>query len=91
MTADEIRRRLVEIDDELRALPDDAFAAKHPLRTEQDACRAELRVLVGHELGDMNDHWADRAGRKGTHSVNEDEQQQAAVRVTRGFTSEGQG
>ncbi len=91
MDAAGIRERLVGIDDELRALPDGAFAQKHTLRTEQDSLRTELRSLIGDELRAASDDWAERAGRKGEHSVDEGEQAAAGVRVTRGFTSEGQG
>lgn len=91
MSADIIRERLVRIDDELRALPSDAFSRKHALLTERDGLRAELRTLLGVELAAASDDWAERSGRKGTHSVDEDEQTAAAIRVTRGFTSEGQG
>ncbi len=89
MSPDDIRRRLVELNDELRALADDAFAAKHPLRTEQDQLRSELRAQLGDELGTASDDWAERAGRKGAHSVDEGEQQEAAIRTTRGLASEG--
>ena len=62
MHVDEIRPRLLMIDDELRALPADAFAARHALRTEQDRLRDELRNAVGSEVGDAGDQWAERAG-----------------------------
>ena len=91
MTADLVRRRLVEIDDALRALPSDAFAERHVLNTEQDALRSELRALLGAELAAASDDWAERSGRKGSHSVDDGEQAAAGVHVTRGFTSEGQG
>ncbi len=91
MDAAGIRERMVRIDDELRALPNDAFAQKHMLRTEQDGLRTELRSLLGDDLDAASTGWAERAGRKGEHSVDEGEQAAAGVRVTRGFTSEGQG
>lgn len=89
MTATEIRKRLVEIDDERRAMPSDAFAERHVLNTEQDALRSELRVLLADELAAVGDDWAERAGRKGEHSVHDGERATAAVRVTPGLTGEG--
>ncbi|MGI9623055.1 MAG: hypothetical protein ACR2PK_09490 [Acidimicrobiales bacterium] len=69
-----IRERLVELDDELRALPSDAFARKHELNTESDELRRQLAEQLGDDIDDANAGWAERAGHKGTHSVNEGEQ-----------------
>ena len=91
MGAEEIRERLVRIDDERRALPSDAFAERHALNTEQDGLRTQLRALLADELDAASDGWAERAGHKGQHSVHDGERATAAVRVTRGLTSEGQG
>lgn len=72
-TPEELRRRLVEIGDELRSLPPDAFADKHALSTEADEHRAELARLLEDDLKATGDKWAERAGRKGAHSVDDDE------------------
>ncbi len=66
---DEIRKRLVEIDDEVRALDADEFARRHELLTESDRCRAALLAEVGDEIDAANKEWADRAGHKGEHEV----------------------
>ncbi len=68
-TPDEIRRRLVEIDDEVRALATDEFARRHELLTESDRCRTALLAEVGDEVDAANKRWADRAGHKGEHEV----------------------
>ena len=72
-TPEGIRARLVEIDDELRDVPDNSFARKHELNKEGDAKRDELRAILQPELDAASGEWAERAGRKGTHSVAEDE------------------
>lgn len=80
----QLRARLVTIDDELRCLAADAFAAKYALQSEADTHRQLLRLLLESDLDDASRDWADRAGRKGTHSVNEDEQRAAAAIVSAG-------
>ncbi len=70
---EELRRRLVQIDDEIRALASDAFAEKHELNTEADELRSELAAQLGPAMDAASADWAERAGHKGTHSVNEDE------------------
>lgn len=70
---EELRRRFVEIADELRSLPADAFARKHELATEADTHRARLAEVLESDLREAGDQWAERAGRKGTHSVDEGE------------------
>lgn len=70
---EELRERLVEIDDELRALPSDAFERKHELNSESDDLRRQLADQLGDEMDEASAGWAERAGRKGTHSVNEGE------------------
>ena len=80
----QIRARLVEIDDALQRLPSDAFAEKHNLLTEADGHRASLASELGAELDAASDEWAERAGRKGTHSVDEDEQAAQAAIVSPG-------
>ncbi len=91
MDAQSLRARLVEIDDAVRALPDDAFADKHALRAEHDLRRTQLRTMLADELTAASDDWAERAGHKGEHSVDEGERSAAARLVTRGLTSEGAG
>jgi pyocin large subunit-like protein len=66
-----IRTRLVEIDDELRSLAADAFAAKHPLNVEADALRRALSDGADGESASILTTWADRAARKGAHSVDD--------------------
>lgn len=68
-TADELRKRLVELDDEISDLPADEFALRHELLTEADVCRRALLAEVGPEVDAANKEWADRAGRKGEHEV----------------------
>ena len=53
--------------------PADAFARKHKLSTEADKHRGLPAKLLKTELKDVGDKWAERAGHKGTHSVNEEE------------------
>ncbi len=72
-TPDELRRRLIEIDDEKRGLASDAFALKHKLNIEADGLRLELASQLGSEIDAANTGWAERAGRKGSHSVNEEQ------------------
>jgi hypothetical protein len=68
-----IRSRLVALDDQLRQLPSDAFSQKFELQTEGDELRNQLRLLLESELDEASDAWAECTGRKGTHSVNEEE------------------
>lgn len=73
------RRRLVEIDAELRALPNDAFARKHELRSEADAIRRELADLVSDDLSEAKSGWAERSARKGSHAEPDPAQQAARI------------
>ena len=73
--ANELRKRLVEIADELRALPADGFAAKHRLNLEADSCRRRLMELSRDNDGCLLEEWSDRAGRKGSHSVDSEVEQ----------------
>jgi len=68
-TADELRRRLAEIADEVRALADDDFARRHQLLSESDECRAALSIADGPASEEAAKEWAERAGRKGSHEV----------------------
>jgi len=70
---EDLRRRLVEIDDELRELPSDAFARKHELNTEGDNNRKLLADALAPELRAIGDDWADRSARKASHTANADE------------------
>ena len=54
LNVDDLRRRLVEIDDEIRGLPDEAFASKHKLNLEADRLRATLSELLEPELDAAN-------------------------------------
>jgi len=72
-TPESARQRLVEIDDEMRALPDDAFEKKYALGREADELRQVLEDELGDELDQASDDWAERAGHKGSHSVSEEE------------------
>ncbi len=77
--ATDLRRRLAEVDAELRALPDDAFATKHELRSEADAIRRELADLVSDDLSDAKSEWAQRSARKGSHAEPDPAQQAARI------------
>jgi len=67
LTNAEIRDRLSLSESALRALPADAFAEKHRLRTECDELRATMRDRLESELDAAGDKWAERAARKGSH------------------------
>ena len=77
--AADLRRRLAEIDAELRALPDNAFARKHELRSEADAVRKELADLVSDDLSEAKNQWAKRSARKGSHAEPDPAQQAARI------------
>lgn len=83
-TADSLRLRLVEIDDELRSLAPDAFAEKHELLTEGDRHRKMIAELLGSDLDAATSEWAIRASRKGTHTVDEAEMAAKAAIVSSG-------
>ncbi|MEM7340788.1 MAG: hypothetical protein AAF467_19180 [Actinomycetota bacterium] len=68
---DRIRRRLVAIDDELRALAVDDFAGKHRLNVEADGLRKQLRALEGDDSAVLAE-WADRAARKSSDTADDD-------------------
>lgn len=67
---DRIRLRLVEISDELRALPSTDFAGKHRLNTEADTLRNQLSELG--KDSDIPQQWAERAARKSSQAVDDD-------------------
>ena len=72
-------RRLAEVDAELRALPDDALATKHELRSEADAIRRELADLVSDDLREAKGEWARRSARKGSHAEPDPAEQAARI------------
>lgn len=74
-----LRRRLAEIDVELRTLPDDALACKHELRSEADAIRRELANLVSDDLSEAKSQWAKRSARKGSHAEADSAEQAARI------------
>ncbi len=81
LTPDELRRRLVEIDDELRSLPADAFAEKHKLNVEGDLVRSQLPNTTDDPTASA---WAERAGRKGSHTVDDEVEAAKAAIVSSG-------
>ncbi len=66
-----VRQRLVAISDELRALADDDFGGKHRLNVESDELRQRLAQLSDGDSQVLKD-WADRAGRKNSHTPDDD-------------------
>ena len=66
--ADARRQRLVEISEETRALPSDAFARRYELQTEADSIRRELADLVSDDLRRAKSEWTERSARKGAHA-----------------------
>lgn len=69
-TAGQMRRRIVEISDELRALPCTAFKEKHRLNVEADHWRSRVAEILSDDLDGASSEWAERAGRKGSHAEN---------------------
>lgn len=67
---DQIRLRLGEISDELRALPSTDFESKHRLNTEADTLRGQLSELG--QDSDVSRQWAERAARKSSHTADDD-------------------
>ncbi len=67
VAVDRIRRRMIEIADELQSLAADDFSARHALNVEADGLRRQLQSLVADEVGTLA-AWAERAGRKGSHT-----------------------
>ena len=72
MTPEEVRSRMVEIDDESRELAADEFARRFALATEADELRALLTQMNAPAIAKARKGWAGRAGRKGAHEVNEE-------------------
>lgn len=75
----DVRRRLVEISDELSGLDPMAFAAKHELNLEADQLRNRLSSLIGSEMEAANREWSDRSGRRGGADSYEDNAARIAV------------
>ena len=82
-SAERIRQRLVQLTDELRALPADDFASKHRLHSEADQLRRQLSER-GRDSDDTLRQWADRAARKATHTVDDDVEAARAAIVSPG-------
>lgn len=76
---EDVRRRLVEISDELAGLDSMAFAEKHALNLEGDQLRNELSEMIGSEMDQANSEWAERAGRKGAQNIDQGEASRAAI------------
>ena len=68
----QIRRRLGEISDELRVLPDDDFRGKNQLGLEADSLRRQLADAPDVDAEAVMDGWAERAGRKGAHTPDDE-------------------
>ncbi len=64
--------RLVEVRDELDALPDDALADRAALRTEQHELRATLATLQAENHAAILDEWSNQASRKSARNVPSD-------------------
>jgi hypothetical protein len=64
MTETEIRTELVQVLDQLNALPRDAFAERAELRKKQDNLREALARAHGDDLAEMKDEWNSQAGAK---------------------------
>ena len=82
---DELRERLVAIDDELRALPDDDFAGRAELRAEAGELRTLLRAGSAEEIDAARQRWSQRAGHKGSHQVDYETQQEVLKTQHAGF------
>lgn len=71
LTAERLRRSIVEIDDQVRALPADAFAEKYRLQTEGDELRRALWAVA--DPGDeVLASWAERAAGKNAQAVDDE-------------------
>lgn len=70
LTAKQLRMGIVEIDDRVRALPADAFAEKYQLRCRADELRSALSAVAERDEAVLAS-WAERAGGKNAHVVDE--------------------
>lgn len=66
---DWVRRTLVQLDDEQRALAADDLASRHAILQTIDDLRAMLRAGYADGITAVRTAWDDRAGRKGAHEV----------------------
>ena len=74
------RKRMGEISDELRSLPDDDFSRKNKLNIEADGLRRQLTEKPDADTEATMRRWADRSGRKGAHTRDDDlERAKAAI------------
>ena len=74
------RKRLGEISDELRSLPADDFSGKNRLSIEADALRRQLTNSSDTDAEATLRSWAERSGRKGAHTSDDDlERAKAAI------------
>lgn len=83
-TPEDLRRHLAEIDAEVLALPADEFAQKHALLSEADGHRAVLAEHEAPALKAASKQWADRAGRKGAHTQDEEALKAMVISQTAG-------
>ena len=65
----EIRQSLIEIDADLQGLSPDAVARNRELMAEAHSLRESLEEMARRDLEAARRHWAERAGRKGSHAV----------------------
>ncbi len=77
------QQRLVDIDQELRDLPADAFTERIALTDEADAFRKVMLQPDPEALAAAKAKWAGRAGRKGAHEI--DPEIAKAVAVSKGM------
>ena len=69
LTRAEIRQRLAEIAGELQGLPPDEVARNRELMAEARPLRESLEEMARRDLETARKRWAERAGRKGSHTV----------------------
>jgi hypothetical protein len=67
---DWLRRRLMSIDDELRATPGEDLQLRFELARAADACRSMLRSGNAEALAAARVSWTERAAHKDTHEQN---------------------
>ncbi len=84
LSPSQIRSRLGEISDELRALPDDDFPGKYQLNLEADSLRRQHAADPGHDSEAILAGWAERSGRKGAHTPDDDVEMAKARIVSTG-------
>jgi uncharacterized coiled-coil DUF342 family protein len=62
--ADNLTTELADIDERIRALPDDAFGEKHELLKRWDELRAERDERQAEALAETKHEWDAQAGKK---------------------------